>query len=303
MSTRKMGILYGVSAYLIWGLLPIYWKLIDEIAADVVLAHRIVWSFIFMLLFIVFTKRSEAFLDECKRIWQHKKTLWMITSASLVISLNWLTFIWSVQNDFVVQASLGYYINPLVSVLFAVIFLKETLTKGQVLASILAGIGVLYLTISYGVFPWISLTLAVSFALYGLLKKVVNINSSFSLAIETLIVTPIALLYLILAVGGNFGFSSAAMDSNLLLIAAGVATAVPLLLFGYSVLYIPLSMAGFLQYIAPTIMLCIGVFLYDEPFTVAHGITFSLIWISLILYMMSSLKGRRSVNMKQDKTS
>lgn len=298
MSTRKIGILYGIAAYLLWGLLPMYWKLIDEVEADVVLAHRIIWSFVFMLLFIIFTKRAEAFLAECKRIWQHKKTLLTITAASLIISLNWLIFIWSVQHGFVVQASLGYYINPLVSVLFAVVFLKETLTKGQVVASILAGIGVVYLTFSYGVFPWISLALAVTFALYGLLKKIVNINSSFGLAIETLIVTPIACLYLLFAVGGSFGFLPSAMDSNLLLIAAGVATAVPLLLFGYSVLYIPLSMAGFLQYLAPTIMLCIGVFLYHEPFTVAHGITFTFIWVSLILYMMSSLKGRRKTEMR-----
>ncbi len=300
----KKGIFYGISAYVIWGFLPIYWKLLERASADVVLAHRIIWSFVFMIIFIVVTKQLTTFMKELKKILHHKRTLFIITSASLIISANWLIFIWAVQAELVVQASLGYYINPLMSVLLGVLFLKEKLSPAQIISFILAGIGVLYLTISYGVFPWISLALAITFAVYGLLKKVVHISSTFSLAIETLIVTPIALLYLLVMFGGNLGFVNGAgsVSVNLLLMAAGIATAIPLMLFGSSVQFIPLSMIGFLQYIAPTIMLFIGVFLNGEAFTSAHLFTFSLIWISLILYMSSSLQYKKKKETKRQKS-
>lgn len=290
MAEQKQGIIYGILAYMLWGILPIYWKLLETTGADIVLAHRIIWSFVFMIAFILVTKRWTAFTAEWKRIIRKRKTFITIASASIVISLNWLVFIWAVQHDFVVQASLGYYINPLVSVLFAIIFLKESLSKGQLISFLLAGIGVVYLTMDYGVFPWVSLVLAFSFASYGLLKKIASIDATFSLAIETLVVTPIALLYLWATAGASIGFSGESFTSVTLLIGAGVATAIPLLLFGSAVLYIPLSMVGFLQYIAPTFMLVLGVFLYDEPFTQAHLITFTLIWVSLVLYMYSSFQ-------------
>lgn len=297
----KKGIFYGVSAYLIWGFLPIYWKLLEPVSAEVVLAHRIIWSFIFMIVFIVITKQLRSFLKECKKILHHKKTLLIIVSASFIISSNWLIFIWAVQAERVIQVSLGYYINPLMSVLFGVFFLKEKLSPAQVLSFVLAGIGVLYLTITYGVFPWISLSLAATFAVYGLLKKVVPIRSAFSLAIETLIVTPIALIYLVIF-GNNLGFAQGSFSINLLLISAGVATAIPLLLFGSAVQLMPLSMSGFLQYIAPTIMLLMGIFLYNEPFSIPHLITFTLIWISLILYMSTSLQHKKKAELKHQKS-
>src|SRR5699024_7528206 len=225
---------FGITAYILWGILPIYWKLLDGANADVVLAHRILWSFVFMLVFIGVTGRWTDFFQECKRMIKKRKKLLIITTASIFISLNWLVFIWAVQNDYVVQASLGYYINPLVSVLFAVIFLKERLSKGQIISFILAAIGVFYLTFDYGIFPWVSFLLAFSFAIYGLLKKLVNMNATFSLTIETLIVTPIALLYLLIATGPSLGFVEGSIDINILLMGAGVATAVPLLLFGSS---------------------------------------------------------------------
>jgi chloramphenicol-sensitive protein RarD len=288
MATQKTGITYGILAYIIWGLLPMYWKLLDDVDAEIVLSHRILWSFGFMLIFILFGKRWTLFIAECRAIFHNKKILFIITTASVIISANWLVFIWAVQHDRVIQTSLGYYINPLVSILLGVIFLKERLSKIQVISCILAAIGVTYLTIDYGVFPWISLFLAVSFALYGLLKKVANINATFSLAIETMIITPVTLLYLLIFIGPTIGFQAGSMGINSLLLLCGVVTAIPLLLFGNAVLYIPLSMVGFLQYIAPTLMLLIGVFLYGEPFTKAHLITFIFIWISLMLYMSGS---------------
>ncbi|MBO1002119.1 EamA family transporter RarD [Pseudogracilibacillus auburnensis] len=295
----KRGITFGVSAYFIWGLLPMYWKLLEETRADAVLAHRIIWSFVFMTAFIIVSKKGKSFILECKRLVQNKKTLLIITTASIIISLNWLIFIWAVQQELVIQVSLGYYINPLMSVLLGVLFLKEKLSKAQTLSCILAAIGVIYLTFFFGVFPWISLLLAITFALYGLLKKIVNIDSAFSLTIETFIVTPIALIYLLSVFGVHFGFNHISLSTDILLITAGIATAVPLLLFGNAVLHLPLSMAGILQYIAPTIMLFIGVFLYGEVFTYAHFVTFTLIWISLILYMSTSLKFKKDKKTKQ----
>lgn len=298
----KKGVLYGLGAYLLWGFLPIYWKLLESASAEVVLAHRIIWSFVFMILFITITKRLKSFIKECKRILRHKRTILIISAASLIISANWLIFIWAVQAGYVIQTSLGYYINPLMSVLLGVLFLKEKLSPAQIISFLLAGIGVVYLTISYGVFPWISLSLAITFAVYGLLKKIVHLSSTFSLAIETLIVTPVALIYLLSMYGVDLGFVNGSAGTNGLLMISGIATAVPLLLFGSSVQFIPLSMVGFLQYIAPTIMLFIGVFLFGEEFTSAHLFTFSLIWISLILYMSTSIQKREKTNIKQEKS-
>lgn len=283
------GIFFGVSAYIIWGLLPMYWKALDVVRADVVFAHRIIWSFLFILLYILVTNRLKPFLIEVRRVFSHKKVLLAIVTASIVIGANWLVFIWAVQNNYVIQASLGYYINPLMSVLFGVIILKERLSRVQQISVVLAGIGVIYLTVSYQVFPWVSLILAVSFAVYGLFKKVANLDATFSLMIETAVLTPAALLYLLWHFGGSLGFH-AVTSTNLLLISTGVATAVPLLLFGVAVLHIPLSLTGVLQYIAPTIMLFIGIILYKETFTTDHLITFTFIWASVILYLASTFK-------------
>jgi len=286
----KLGIIYGLSAYLIWGFLPIYWKLLDNVNAGAVLSHRIIWSFIFMIIFILVTKKGTLFIQQCKDIFANKKVFITIVSASLIISLNWLVFIWAVQNGYVIQTSLGYYINPLISVLFGVVFLREKLSNLQLFSFILAGLGVLYLTFDYGVFPWVSFLLAITFASYGLLKKVANVNAVYGLAIETFIVTPIALFYLLITFGGDIGFAGTSASEAILLLLSGAATAVPLLLFGLSVINIPLTMAGFLQYIAPTIMLLIGVFMYNEPFTSAHGVAFTFIWMSLIIFMYSSFR-------------
>lgn len=187
----------------------------------------------------------------------------------------------------VIQASLGYYINPLVSVLLGILFLKETLTKRQTISVILAGLGVIYLTISYGVFPWISLLLAITFGVYGLLKKTIDISAMFGLAIETMIVTPLALIYLFTIPKNAFDIGTIFTTTNLLLVGAGVVTAVPLLLFASGAKKLPLSLAGFLQYIAPTIMLVLGIFLYHETFSTSHMIAFALIWIALIIYLGS----------------
>lgn len=287
---EKIGIIYTASSYLLWGFLPIYWKLIQEVSAGEILAHRIIWSFLFMLAVILFSKKWRLFIRECKLIIKDKQKLIGISLASVMISINWLTYIWAVNSDHVIQASLGYYINPLVSILLGIIVLNETLTKQQLLSFILAGVAVIYLTISYGVFPWIALSLAFSFGFYGLLKKTVDIGAMFGLAIETMIVTPLALIFIPVFTENTFAQNDFLSSTNLLLMGAGVVTAIPLLLFASGAKAIPLSMVGFLQYIAPTIMLILGVFLYHETFSTAHLIAFSLIWVALIIYMVSSYR-------------
>ncbi|QDP41739.1 EamA family transporter RarD [Radiobacillus deserti] len=295
----KVGIAYTAAAYILWGFLPIYWKMVGSVPAGQILAHRIVWAFVFMMVLLVVLRKTRAFMIELKRIISNKKTLIGITIASIVISLNWVIFIWAVNSDHVVQASLGYYINPLVSIVLGMLVLKESLTKWQVLSFILAAIGVLYLTINFGVFPWVSIVLALSFGLYGLLKKTVDIGAMFGLTIETLIVSPIAVIYLFaVGVQGN-GVPFTWSPVFLLLLAGGVATAVPLLLFASGAKRIPLSMVGFLQYFAPTIMLMIGVFKYNEPFTHAHLVAFLLIWTALAIYTVSRTKWFRRVELKR----
>lgn len=286
----KLGIIYTFGAYLLWGLMTMYWKLIDEVPPMQILAHRIVWALLFMLLLVLFTGKWNAFLRECALIFSDKKKLLGITAASILISLNWFLFIWAVVSGHVLQASLGYYINPLISILLGILILKETFTKAQGLSFLLAAAGVLYLTFSYGVFPWISLLLAGTFALYGLLKKTVDIGAVFGLTIETIIIAPAAMFYLVFIAENSFTFSPFLQGTNLLLLGGGVATAVPLLLFSSGARQIPLAMVGFLQYITPTMMLVLGVFFYNENFTSAHLVTFCLIWSALLIYMVTIYK-------------
>ncbi|WP_368901262.1 EamA family transporter RarD [Oceanobacillus oncorhynchi] len=284
----QQGAVITFAAYLLWGIFPIYWKFLEHVPAGEVLAHRIVWSLIFMIFLVLVTGNWRELIETVHELKKDKKKTIAIITASIVISINWFLFIFSVQHGHVLQASLGYYINPLISILLAVFVLKEKTTKGQVLSFILAGIGVLYLTLSYGVFPWISLLLAITFGFYGLIKKTLHLHAMYGLTIETLVVAPIALLYLLFVPSEeSFTFSPLFTSDNLLLIGAGGVTAIPLLLFAAGAKRIPLAMVGFLQYVAPTIMFFLGVFLYNETFTVHHMITFALIWAALIIYMAS----------------
>lgn len=295
----KKGIIIGIFAYTLWGFMPIYWKFLEGVSAEVVLTQRIIWSFVFMLIFIIITRQWHAFITETKRIFHHKKTLIIVLLASIIIGFNWLVFIWAVQNDRVIESSMGYYINPLMNVILGVVFLKEKLSKMQQLSILLAAIGVAIMTFNYQSFPWVALILAVSFSLYGLLKKIVNLNATFSLMIETVLLTPFALIYLFYHFGLSLGLNESTLAIDLLLIGSGIATALPLLLFGMAVIHLSLSLTGFLQYISPTVMLLLGAFLYDEPFTYIHAITFIFIWVSLILYMTTVIKHEKQLKRKQ----
>lgn len=291
-TSYNSGIVYAIMAYIIWGLLPIYWKWIDHVSSAEILASRIVWSFCFSLILVFLFGKGKQMKESIKILKENKKQAVLISVASLIITCNWFIYIWAVNTDHVTEASLGYYINPLISVLLAVIFLKEKLNKLQVFSYSLAIIGVFILTMSYGKFPFVALSLAFSFALYGLAKKFVKLDSIIGLTIETFIVAPIALIYLLyLGFTGNLVFLNFSFQSDFILLGSGIATALPLIFFANGAKQISLSLLGILQYIAPTFMLFIGVFMYHEPFTSVQLTAFIFIWIALAMFTISNFTG------------
>ncbi|TYS59908.1 EamA family transporter RarD [Sutcliffiella horikoshii] len=289
-----VGIISAGLSYILWGILPLFWRLVDEVPAGEILAHRIVWSLVFMLIILACLRKIPSFTSELKALLWNRKRLIGISLASIFISINWGLYIWAVNADRIIEASLGYYINPLVSILLAVIVLKEKLSVLQTISIILAGAGVLVLTFSFGTFPWVAIMLALSFAFYGLIKKMVQVGALVGLAIETLLITPFALLflgYVHAGASGSGGAFGSDFEVTLLLLLAGVVTAVPLLLFASGAKRIPLSMVGLLQYFAPTIKLIMGVYLFHEPFTSAHLIAFVCIWVALGIYTFTLMRG------------
>lgn len=298
----QAGVWYAAFSYILWGVLPIYWKLLGSVNADEILANRVFWSFFFVAAILLINKKWVMFTDTLKGLAANKKQLGALTVASLLISINWFIYIWAVNSDQMIEASLGYYINPLVSVLLGMVFLKERLSKMQYASFGLAAIGVLVLTISYGQFPWISLSLAVSFGLYGLAKKLIKVDSTVGLALETLVVMPLSAIYIgyLISQDTNSLFTSG-WSTSLLLIGAGAATAVPLLYFAKGAQRIPLATLGILQYIAPTLTLILGVFVYHEGFSSVHLLAFTFIWSALILYSLSRTKLGTSFKWKKQK--
>jgi chloramphenicol-sensitive protein RarD len=244
-----------------------------------------------MIIILLLTKKGELFLQTIKGFAKNKKQMYALTIASLLISANWFIYIWAVNSGHMIEVSLGYYINPLISILLGMIVLKEKLTFYQYVSFILAAIGVLIISISHGQFPWIAVALALSFGLYGLAKKLINVDSAVGLTLETLVVTPLAVIYIGYSfVNGSHSFLSEGIQTDLLLIGAGAATAVPLLYFAKGAQKIPLSLLGFLQYIAPTITLLLGVFVYNEHFSKIQLLSFMFIWSALAIYSLSKTK-------------
>lgn len=288
---QQAGVLNAAFSYILWGLLPVYWKLLHHVDADQILANRVFWAFFFIAAVLVMTNKWTLFTATLRGLATNKKQLAALTVASLLISINWFIYIWAVNTDQMIEAALGYYINPLVSVLLGMVFLKERLTSFQYVSFGLAAIGVLIMTISYGQFPVIALALAVSFGLYGLAKKMIKVDSAVGLALETMVVMPLAAIYLgYVWIQGNSSLLSGSWTTSLLLAGAGAATAIPLLYFAKGAQRIPLATLGILQYIAPTLTLILGVFVYKESFSVIHLLAFSFIWSALILYSLSRTK-------------
>lgn len=291
MENYKQGIFFGLAAYVLWGILPVYWKALELVSPFEILSSRFMWSCVFVFLLIIFQKKWPLFTKEVKQVFSNVKTGAAMVAAGITISFNWGTFIWAVNNGHIVETSMGYYINPLVSILFAVVFLRERLDKMQLAAITCAFIGVASMVYSFGKIPWVSLTLAFTFALYGLLKKILPVSALTSIMLETLLITPPALVYeySLWQQGVSF-YASGNLQVIMMLTGAGVVTATPLLLFTAGARLLPLKIIGFLQYISPTLTLLIGVFVYNEAFTASHLLAFGWIWAALLLFIVSQLR-------------
>jgi len=285
------GILNGIAAYALWGFFPIYWKLLQNVPAPQLLSHRIGWSFLLLLAVIVITKQWGDF-----RSTLNARTFRIYLIAALLIGVNWLTYVWAVNAGFIIETSLGYFINPLLSVLMGVIFLRERLRAAQWIPVALAAIGVAYLTFVYGRLPWISLLLAFTFGFYGLTKKLAPLGSLYGLTLETGILFLPAVIYLGWAQASNTAaFLHSGITADLLMIGAGLVTTVPLLMFASAAKQIPLTMLGILQYLAPTIQFLIGIFVYKEAFDSSRLIGFGIVWLALIIFWVESYLANRVV--------
>ena len=282
LSETHIGMLYAVGAFMMWGFSPLYFKYLDFVPVDEILAHRVIWSVVVTALLITITGAWH----KVRNILREPKKLAILAVSSLLISCNWMIFIWAINHERMLDASLGYFINPIMNVVLGLVFLKESLSRLKWIAVGLAFIGVLVQVIALGSLPWVSLVLPMSFATYGLVRKKVKVESLTGLFIETLLVAPIALYYLITFADSEY--TNMAVNSwslNLWLMFAGVATALPLIFFGQAALRLKLSTLGFFQYFAPSLLFLFAVVFYNEPLDMYKVITFLFIWSGIVLFM------------------
>ena len=292
----RAGIISAICAYTMWGIAPLYFKLIDHINADEILVHRVVWSTLLLTLVVLFTKRSRYFIDTITQ----PKIVFRLTISATFLAVNWFMFIWAVNNDHLLDASLGYYINPLFSVALGVIFLGERLRPWQLFAVGLAFIGVIIQLFMMGSLPIISLALAATFGIYGLLRKQMPLDSFVGLLIESLMMLPLALIYwLVFLKTSTTNMLDNTLSLNLLLICAGIVTTAPLLCFTAATKRMTLSALGFFQYIGPSIMFILATFYYQEPLYFAKMITFACIWTALAIFSSDSIKARKRADRNQ----
>ncbi len=286
-SNTFSGFLSGAVAFLIWGLCPIYWKVLAEVPAIETITHRVVWSFLFLVPVIFMQGKWPEFFQ----VLREPRKIAILCFTTLLVASNWLLFIWAVNNNHILETSLGYYTNPIVNVVFGVIILRERLNKSQGIAVGLAVMGVLYLTFQYGRFPAIALTLAFTFSLYGLLRKILGINAAVGLFIETLLLTLPGIVYLVwLEKQGTGSFGHMGFSIDFFLMGTAFLTALPLMLFNIAANRITLTAVGFLQYIAPSVTLLLAVFLYHEPMSRHQLVAFIFIWSALAIYSVDSIK-------------
>jgi chloramphenicol-sensitive protein RarD len=289
---RSLGLLFGVSAYTLWGLFPIYWPLLKPANPLEIVSHRAVWTLVFCFIILALTKTLKSTLSLLKR----PKIVAGLFLGSILISINWIIYIYAANNEHVVEASLGYYINPIVVIATGVIVLKEKMRPLQWLAVGIATLGVAVLTIDYGRLPWIALGLALSWGSYGLVKKQLGLGALEGLSIETLLSSGFYLAYLIWLGNSGEGHFTYSLTLTLLLIGGGAVTAIPLLLFNGSTNRLPLTLIGLLQYITPTIQFCIGVWYYNEDMSTARWVGFLIIWVALMSLAIDLVKSSRSVD-------
>jgi len=287
------GIWYAVGAYTMWGLLPVYWKALQAVPAVQLIGHRVIWSFVLLALVLFVTRQWKAF----RRAALTRRVLLIHLASAVLLAVNWLIYVWAVNADFIVETSLGYFINPLLSVLMGVLFLRERLRPWQWFPIGLAAAGVLYLTVAYGSLPWIALSLAFTFGTYGLIKKTAPLGSLYGLTLETgLLFVPAIGFLLYMDTLGQGAFLHSGSLPDLLMAGAGLVTTVPLLMFASAAQSIPLSLVGVLQYITPTLQFLAGVLVYGEPFDQARLIGFSIVWLALIIFWLEGrLASRRPV--------
>jgi chloramphenicol-sensitive protein RarD len=289
---RSLGLLFGVSAYTLWGLFPIYWPLLKPANPLEIVSHRAVWTLVFCFIILALTKTLNSTLSLLKR----PKIVAGLFLGSILISINWIIYIYAANNEHVVEASLGYYINPIVVIATGVIVLKEKMRPLQWLAVGIATLGVAVLTIDYGRLPWIALGLALSWGSYGLVKKQLGLGALEGLSIETLLSSGFYLAYLIWLGNQGEGHFTYSLTLTLLLIGGGAVTAIPLLLFNGSTNRLPLTLIGLLQYITPTIQFCIGVWYFHEDMPTARWVGFLIIWVALMSLAIDLVKSSRSVD-------
>ena len=292
MSKNKLGLLFGVSAYSLWGAFPLYWPLLEPASPLEIVSHRAVWTLIFCFIVLAATKALKSTLVTLKRPTVAAK----LFLTSLLISVNWLVYIWATNNEHVVEASLGYYINPLIIIGFGVVFLKEKMRPLQWAAVSIATLGVLVLTFDYGRLPWIALALAVSWGSYGLIKKQLGLGALEGLAIETFISSFFYLAYLVYIGNQGIGQFGQSWGLTVLLISAGAVTAIPLLLFNGSTNRLPFTTIGLLQYITPTLQFSIGVWVLNEDMPTARWIGFLVIWAALVTLAIDLIRSSRTVD-------
>lgn len=287
----RAGLMLGLGAYLAWGVLPLYFKAIAEVDPVEIVAHRIVWSLVFLAGLATLWGRWPAIRAAVTT----GRVLLTLILTALLIGVNWLVFIYAVVSGHVLEGSLGYYLNPLVNVLLGVVLLKERLTRAQVLATVLAAAGVAVLAAGAGSGLWISLTLAATFALYGFLRKVAPVDSLEGLSVETALLTPLAAGWLVwLHFQGELGFGDFGLEVDALLVLGGAVTAIPLLLFTAAARRLPYSTLGFLQYIAPSLQFLLAVLAFEEPLTAAHVVCFGAIWTALAMFSFEGVRAARA---------
>jgi len=282
------GLVAVLLSYVLWGLVPLFWRLVDRVGEVEILAHRVVWSLAFLLLVLALTAGFRWIRTLSPR------TLWQLGAAGVLVTVNWGVFIYAVTSDHIVDSALGYYINPLVSVALGVLVLHERLRPRQRWAVALGTLAVLVMTVEYGQPPWIALTLAGTFGVYGLVKKRIGVDGTQSLTVETALLMPLALAYLVaLEAGGDGAFLTEGAGFALLLAAGGVVTALPLMLFGIAAIRVPLSTIGLMQYIAPTMHFIIGVGIYGEDMPPGRVAGFVIVWVALVLLTVDALGALR----------
>jgi len=292
LTTARAGVLYGIGAYGLWGIFPLYFKALKHVPALEILCHRILWSLL-LLLGLMWLRGNWPAARQALR---SRRTLLTLGATTLLIAGNWLGYIWAITNDHVLQASLGYYINPLVNVLLGMLFLRERLYGWQILAVALAAAGVAYLTLAGGQFPSLALFLAFTFGCYGLLRKTVQVDALVGLTCETALLTVPALVFLAYQMGrGHASFLHASRQTDVLLLLAGVVTATPLLWFTEAARRLRLATLGFLQYLSPTGQFLLAVLAFGEAFTWTQGVTFACVWIALLLYSVEAARSARLV--------